>query len=100
MLSSWQIKGNNYRMVIFTWFLFLVHPFQQKIRHLFMNKSTCVEVVGSSTICQGTWEKYHPSLQVAFTDREERESLSENLASTEVQTLPKRSISLSTHPEF
>lgn len=57
MLSSWQIKGNNYRMVIFTWFLFLVHPFQQKIRHLFMNKSTCVEVVGSSTICQGTYEE-------------------------------------------
>ena len=33
-------------------------------------------------------------------DREERECLSENLASSEVQTLPKRSISLSAHPEY
>lgn len=49
-------------MVIFTWFLFLVPPFQQKIRHLFMNKSACAEVVGSSAICQGTYkESYEES---------------------------------------
>ena len=77
-----------------------IPPSTTTIWHKPINKNAFVGAVRSSTICQGTWEKYHPSLQVAFTDREERESLSENLASTEVQTLPKRSISLSTHPEF
>ena len=67
MLPSWQIKGNNYRMVIFTWFLFLVPPLEWKIRHLFMNKSTCVKVVGSSTICQGTYEESCPSGHLAIS---------------------------------
>ena len=66
-MSSWQIKRNNYRMVIFTWFLIFVPPLEWKIRHLFMNKSTCVKVVGSSTICQGTYEESCPSGHLAIS---------------------------------
>ena len=41
---------------------FLVLLFQQRIKHPAMNKRIFMWVVGSSTICQGTWEEFRQSL--------------------------------------
>lgn len=40
--------------------LVLVFPLTTKFWHPFMNKSTSVGIVGSSTICQGTQKVSHP----------------------------------------
>ena len=44
-----------------------IPPSTTTIRHKPINKSTFVGAVGSSTICQRTWEKYHPPLHYLYT---------------------------------